>query len=168
MGALFLGAFATVWLMIWAYRTFDRRAGAAALTGAAGMAALGWIYTRYRRHQQNAGSEPDTPEARRTARLFHIVNFGQWIVIVVVGNILANIGLSAWVLPMVMLVVGLHFFPLARLFNAPSRAVTGVALVLVAILYPFLAPNGPADPVGCLCAGAVLWASAIWSMGHDG
>jgi hypothetical protein len=93
---------------------------------------------------------------------------GQWLVILVAGNVLANTGLGAWVLPMAMAVIGIHFFPLARLFRTPSRYVTGATLIAVAVAYPFIAVQGPADPIGCLLAGVVLWASALWSVGHDG
>jgi hypothetical protein len=168
MGALFLGTFGTVWLMVWAYRRFPGHLVPVALIGIAGLGVLSWVYSQYQRHSQGTAQESETAEERRSSRLFHIVNVGQWVVILIVGNVLANIGLGAWVLPMAMAVIGAHFFPLARLFKTPSRIVTGAVLVAVAVVYPFVATRGPADPIGCLLAGVVLWASALWSVWHDG
>jgi hypothetical protein len=31
-------------------------------------------------------------------------------------------------------------------------------------IYPLVAAGGPADPVGCLGAGIILWASAGWAL----
>jgi hypothetical protein len=125
---------------------------------------MAFVYKRYR--QYCAGLEPEQPTAasRRQDRWFHAINAGQWIVILIAGNVLANIGLSAWVIPAVMFIVGLHFVPLARLFGNPKHFVTGGALMLLAAAYPFAAPAGPSDPSGALGAGLILWASALWAV----
>lgn len=63
-----------------------------------------------------------------------------------------------------MLIIGLHFFPLAKAFGNPLLNFTGGALIALAIGYPFIAPGGAANPVGCLGGGVILWASAICSL----
>jgi hypothetical protein len=73
---------------------------------------------------------------------------------------LAEVGLQTWILPMVILVIGLHFFPLARLFGYRLHYGTGAALVLLAATYPFVAADGPASASGPLAAGIILWLSA--------
>lgn len=35
---------------------------------------------------------------------------------------------------------------------------------MLATAYPLLAPQGPRDAVGCLLAGLMLWASALWAV----
>lgn len=94
-------------------------------------------------------------------RTFQWINVVQWFVIAVVGALMSRIGLAMWVLPMAMLVVGLHFFALARVFHTPTRHITGVALVLVPALYPFVAAHRPSDPIGCSVYGIVLWIGAV-------
>jgi len=168
MGALLLGTFGTIWLILWAYRAFGGQMVAIILTASPGIVLLSWIYVQYRRHSRGISAKPESADSQRASKLFHIINVGQWVVILVAGNVLANIGLSAWVLPMAMLVIGVHFFPLARLFRTPSRNVTGTALIAVAVVYPLVSSRGAADPIGCLFAGIVLWASALWSVRHDG
>lgn len=45
--------------------------------------------------------------------MFFALFGGVWIAIFIVGNVLKNLGLQAWFIPAVMLIVGLLFFPLA-------------------------------------------------------
>jgi hypothetical protein len=69
--------------------------------------------------------------------------------------------MGAWVVTAVIFIVGLHFMPLARIFRYAPHYVSGAALILVAVVYPFAAPGGPQDPVGCLAAALILWLSAL-------
>jgi hypothetical protein len=85
------------------------------------------------------------------------------VVIFIGANVLNNIGLGAWDIPFIVLVVGAHFLPLGRLFKRPSHYVTAVAMMLFAAAYPYIA-GGPQSPVGLLGAGLILWASALWGM----
>jgi hypothetical protein len=63
-----------------------------------------------------------------------------------------------------ILVVGLHFLPLARLFAYPPHFVTGASLVALALAYPLLAPSGPRSGLAPLGAGMILWCSAAWAI----
>jgi hypothetical protein len=85
-------------------------------------------------------------------------------VILVVGNILANIGLSRWVLPAAMFIIGIHFLPLAYVFANRYHFITGSGLIVFSMSYPFAASGGASDPVGCLGAGMILWSSALWAI----
>ena len=162
-GAMFLAFFGAMWLEVW-----DWRAGAGlAACAAIALSALGLLavaYRRYRRFAPALAQVPRTPETRRADRIFNIVNAGQWIAIVVLANVLANIGLGAWVLPMAIAVVGLHFVPLAFVFRNPAHHVLAAAMIGFALLYPRLAPGGPADPIGFLGAGLLLWAGVLWAL----
>jgi hypothetical protein len=163
-GALLLGGFGTVWLLLWAYRAFPSNRIPMVAVSALGVGVLAWIYGQWGQATQAAGPITETLEEQRATRVFHLVNVGQWVVILVAGNVLANLGWGVWVLPMAVGVIGLHFFPLAKVLRTPSRYVTGTALLLVAVGYPLLSTRGPEDPVGCLLAGIVLWLSALWGL----
>ena len=158
IGAMFLTFFGGAWIGLWAWRSFEARAAALAAVAAATFGLFAFVYGRYRRHRTALAWEPASAAERRRDRWFHAINAGQWIAILVIGNVLANIGLSAWVIPAAMFIVGLHFLPLARLFGNPPYYVTGGALMLLAAAYPFAAP------AGALGAGAILWASALWGV----
>ena len=40
----------------------------------------------------------------------------------------------------------------------------GGVLMAWALAYPMLLPQGPANPVGCLGAGLILWCGALYSL----
>lgn len=163
IGAMFFIVFGTVLLEVW-----DRRAavGTLAFIGIAllGVALLVTAYGIYRRHAPALARDKATPARKRADRVFHAVNAGQWIVILVLGNIMANKGLGDWVVPMAIFVIGLHFVPLAYVFRNPPHYVTAAALMGFALSYPRLAAGGPLDPVGFLGIGLVLWGSALWAL----
>jgi hypothetical protein len=163
IGAMFFSVFGAILLEVW-----DRRAAAGkavfVLIVLLGAALAGSAWLRYRRHAPALALEAETPERKRAASVFRYVNAGQWGLILVIGNVLANLGLGAWVVPMAIGVIGLHFVPLAHVFRYPPHYLTAAALVGFAILYPRWAPGGPADPVGFLGTGLILWASALWGL----
>lgn len=157
---MFFAVFGGAWCALWAQRTFEHPLPALAAIAVASAVLLGLAYREARKVRAALAAEPETPERRRACRIFRWVNATQWVVILVAGNVLANLGLSRWVVPMGMFVIGLHFFPLARVFASRQHVVIGSALVAIAVAYPLLAPGGPADPVGALAAGVVLWVAA--------
>ena len=162
-GAMFFVVFGAVWLEVWAQRSGAGMPLAAAIVvGALVMLVNAW--RRYRRFAPALAQLRESPERRRTKRIFHLVNIGQWLLILVLGNVLVNIGLGAWVVPMGIAVIGLHFVPLAHAFRYRAHYLTAAAMVVLAALYPLLAAGGPAAPVGFLGAGLILWASAAWAL----
>lgn len=162
-GAMFFAVFGGVWLESWAFQSVKSFA-AEALIAALAVALTVAAYAVYKRHAVELAARPDTPKSRRAKRVFHVVNAMQWILIIVGANVLARDGLDAWIVPMIILVVGLHFLPLAFVFSNRPHYVTGAALVLLGLAYPLLSPAGPTDPIGLLGAGLILWASASWAL----
>jgi hypothetical protein len=161
---MFYFAFGGAWLEYYAFRVVGKHLvvliGIALMT----MALLAAAYRRYRQNHAALAAAVPSPAQQRADRVFNIVNVGQWVVILIAGNVLANLGLSSWIIPCVILIVGLHFLPLAYVFGNPPHYVTGLALVMLSVAYPLLAARGAASPIGCLGAGLILWASAIWAV----
>ena len=58
----------------------------------------------------------------------------------------------------------MHFLPLAGVFGYRPHYLTEAALLLLAVVYPLLAPGGPVSSVGPLGAGGVLWLNAAWAL----
>jgi hypothetical protein len=163
IGAMFFFAFGGLWLTGWALNS--HRGGTWIVPIIVAAAVLcGIARRRYQRHAPALALEKDTPARRRAGRVFNIVNAAQWIVIVGAGIAMRNLGYGIWVIPMAIGVIGLHFFPLAAVFNNPPHYVTGTAMVALAVLYPLLAEGGPASPLGFLGAGIILWLSALWAL----
>lgn len=71
-----------------------------------------------------------------------------------------------FIMPLVALAVGLHFFPLARAFQRPLYYGTGSALCMVAIGVPLLVPpqfqSGARHISGWLLASGVSGATILW------
>jgi hypothetical protein len=127
--------------------------------------------TAWRHFRANKGARDafgSTPRARRIARVFHVVNAGQWVLIFVLANVLNNAGLKAWIVPMVIAIAGAHFLPLALVMRYRAHYVSGVALLTLAVVYPLAAPSGPLSAAGPLGAGLILWASAAYGLTAGG
>jgi hypothetical protein len=164
IGAMFFVGFGALWLAVWSQRAFGLRVASLALIAVVAGLLFALAWRQFQRHRSAREADADSPDRRRASRIFNIVNVTQWVAILVVGNVLANVGLKDWVLVSAILIVGIHFFPLAQAFGNPQLNWTGAALIALAILYPVVAPGGAANPVGCLGAGIILWASAILSL----
>jgi hypothetical protein len=115
---------------------------------------------QYRQNRDAHAAEADSPESRRSGRIFSAVNAIQWAMVFVVATVLARTGHKEWIIPAIILIVGIHFFPLAVAFKVPRHYATGAAMTLLAIFYPLMSSAGPTSPVGCVGAGIILWVSA--------
>lgn len=165
VGALFFIAFGAAWLALGASDFLPRASSVYLLIGAPALVFLvAALRIRHVALTRAGGPIPKTPADKQRDLWFHAVNGGQWVLIFICATILANLGLREWTLPMVIFIIGLHFFPLARLFDAPSHNVSGLALVVIACAYPFVAPGGPTSGLGPVLAGLTLWVSAGWAL----
>jgi hypothetical protein len=163
-GAMFFAVFGGLWLVLWAHAEFPGSLGS--LLAVAALAAL-LMVAAYRVYKANAlglKALAQAPEGRRRARMFNLVNAAQWSVIVVVALVLSQTGHATLILPAAILIIGLHFLPLARLFAYPPHYLTGAAMMVLACVYPLMAPEGPESDVGALGAGLILWLSALWAI----
>lgn len=161
-GALVLALFAVLW----------------AAVAASGLpAALGWpvrigavvvavaiIAATYRRRP---GAVPERVRTlpRDWRRSVGIVNGAQFAVIALVVVVGLTTGVPQIVPPLVALVVGLHFLPLARLFDQPQYTFTAAGLCLAAVLGGLVLLVGPSLEVSRVVVGGVaaltLWATAV-------
>lgn len=73
---------------------------------------------------------------------------------------LMNLHLPTALMPAVVIIVGLHFFPLARGIPVPLYYRTGGALVAAGLVALLLPPSGRAIASG-IAAAVILWLSGI-------
>jgi hypothetical protein len=161
IGATIVGGFGAVWLTIGLVK-----AGiplALALVVVLPVFALIAVLGSVARRRLPKFAVAETPEKRWMMRWFNIVNAGQWVAILLAVNVLRNLHLDAWVIPSIVLIIGAHFLPLARIFRAPQHRMTGIALMLCAILTLAL-PGSIRDVVECVVAGLILWTSAAGAL----
>lgn len=162
IGAMFLSFFGTIWLMLGCLCNSTQYDLAAIVSGAVGLlifsAALR-AAARLRK-QRPSKAEPSLAELRRD-RAFNRINLVQWVVCGLSALALNLMGHSEWIMASIILVVGLHFFPLAKLFQRPSHHVMGTTLVLIALVLPSFVQGGPQSVTLPLATGCVLLAFAL-------
>ena len=151
-GAMFFSLFGGAWFILWAQKFFVAPFVPCLVIGFATLGLLGLVYRAYRFHAPALKAVSETPEKRRQRRSFRMVNVGQWVLLLVITNVLANQGLAQWAIPAAIFIIGAHFIPLARLFSYRPHFLTGAAMMLLAAGYPLLAPAGPGSSVGCVGA----------------
>ncbi len=172
VGALVMGGFGALWSGL----------GVAGL-GAAGGGPLAWTVVvvallivvaqavrLWRAHPKSADTPLDAAgeeRERRRGKLFTWVSAGEGLAILVAVNVVANLGHPEWRNAAVMLVVGLHFFPLAAAFGYRRYVVLGAALTAWTLAFPWLLSGGASDPRGLLGAGLMLFLAAAAAL-RDG
>ena len=168
-GALFFSVFGGAWLVLWLAAT-QRATTANGLPIGFTLLALvftgSWVLRRTKHVlAQTPGTVAAAP-ARREGRLFGIVNAVQWGAVFLAGWLLPRLGLSLYFTPVVALIVGLHFFPLARLFRYRGHYLTGGALLLWALGCLLVVPPPEWQGRVALGTGVILWLSAGYSLGR--
>lgn len=159
-GVLFLSGFGALWFLL-GLAASQRLSLPTACALAAGLAALvaGAVLLR-RRSAALPASRLDPEEQRQAGRTFGRVNAAQWAAIVLIAVVLGRLHLDAYTPAAVTVVVGLHFFPLARLFRSPQHHVTGAALVLWGAVCLLLVPRDVLQSTSAFGTGAILWTAA--------
>ena len=158
---MFLAFFGGVWLALASWANHPGNAlqlGAIALIGAL-LFLLGLLAVQ--RHPDPKASRAHSAAQAREWKRFGMLNGVQWGAITALIAALNIAGRPDWITPGIMLIVGLHFLPLAAMFRYRPHLITGSLLTVLALSYPFLIAGGPASPVGPVCAGLIIWGSAI-------
>ncbi|MER6678765.1 hypothetical protein [Streptomyces sp. NPDC000983] len=106
------------------------------------------------------------PADRR--RRFNQINALQWLLIIAIAVVCARAGTPVLIPPLVAIVVGLHFLPLAAVFEQPRLRVPAVLLVVAGAsgIAVWLA-NGPDEAVRLVVGGIsalCLWGMALWTV----
>jgi hypothetical protein len=156
IGALIFTGFGTLWLFLSLYAR--EQVSAMSLAGLALIAAGLVLAAVYLLGQ--AKRLPRVPDDPRIMKMFHWINAIQWVVCFVLATILGRLHLDAYIVPLISCIVGLHLFPLARLFRYPMHYATGTAMVLWAAGAMIVVPADHVQGITALGAGVILLSSA--------
>jgi len=164
-GALVMSVFGT-W---WAVSGLERSSSPAWAWGVLALVVAAIAVTAIRTLRAHPATSEPLPadlarQQRRASRIFWWTCAAEVAGILVGVNLVANLGHPEWQPVAVMLVVGLHFLPLAAAFRTRAHLVTGVALMGWALAYPALLAGGALTPLGFIVAGAILFASSAWAL----
>jgi hypothetical protein len=159
-GGVFLALFGATWLVGASvlYLSASALALAAIAAGAVGLVA--WALATFRARRLAYAGAPDPAAGRRLRRALIGVNAAQWSLIGLAILVMNVSGHIAWIMPSVIFLVGVHFFPLARIFGYRGYYWTAAGLVLVAVLDVAAGAGGALAAPSLLATGAILWLSA--------
>jgi len=156
IGSIFFSGFGAVWiglaLFIKQMLTVDLTIGIGAGLAALLLTAF-WLLRRSKQF-------PKLPEDKVMSRAFNRVNVMQWIAIGIVSFTFARLHIDAYVLSAITAIVGIHLFPLAKLFRYPLHNFTGAALAAWASASVLFVPVDHLQGVTAIGTGIILWISA--------
>ncbi|WP_369275391.1 hypothetical protein AB5J55_40355 [Streptomyces sp. R11] len=106
------------------------------------------------------------PVGRR--RRFNQINGLQWLLIIAIAVVCSQVGAPVLIPPLIAVVVGLHFLPLAAVFEQPGLRVPAALLIAsgTAGMTVWLTngPDGTVRLVVGLTSALSLWGTAIWTI----
>jgi MFS family permease len=85
--------------------------------------------------------EEENPEDKKQAKWFIIIFITEGVLILVTLNILVNLNMAQYFMPCFALIVGLHFYPLARLFKRTIHYYVAAWIILISIIGIVLTQN---------------------------
>jgi hypothetical protein len=156
IGALFFTGFGGIWLTLALYaREMVTPLSTAVIAAGLGLLfpACFWLFRQSRRF-------PARDENPAVSRAFRRINATQWITIALIAFGFARLHLNVYVISAITAIVGLHLFPLAKLFHYPVHYATAIALVLWAGISLLIAPLDQLQGITAMGTGTLLWLSA--------
>jgi hypothetical protein len=161
IGAIFFACFGTGWLFLGLAAKQIINAATASGT-VAGMLVLLLAAAFLLRRARLWPRVVDDP-AR--GRAFAWINAIQWTAIFIAALSFAKFHMDAYTTSAITAIVGLHLFPLARVFRYPLHYLTGAVLVVWAAASAALLPVAEMQGTTALGTGGILWASAAVTLG---
>jgi len=160
IGSLFFAGFGAIWIGLALYVKQLLTLPNIAFAGMDLVVLVAMAVLLIRRSSEFTKVDED-PAIRRT---FHRINGTQWIAVSLVAFSFARLHLDAYAMCAITAIVGLHFFPLARLFRYRMHHVTGAVLVVWAGLSAALVPVEHLQGISAMGTGIILWVSAFTTL----
>jgi hypothetical protein len=157
IGSIFFAGFGTGWLFL--ALAAKQRISFATVSGVLlGMLILLLAALYLLRQSRRWPRVPDDPAVRHA---FAWINAVQWIAVAIVAFTLGRAHLGEYATSAITAIIGLHLFPLARLFRYPLHYGTGTVLVVWAVASAVFVPVGQMQGTAALGTGIILWLSAV-------
>jgi len=96
--------------------------------------AIGGIFLKYALSLPETLSQEDEAESKRIWVWFGIIFGIEFLLIAISSTLLSTFQRDVFIAPAIALIVGIHFFPLARLFRVPVFSMTGELLSVLALV----------------------------------
>lgn len=161
IGALVISLFGAYWVAAWTVLIFGYSLPILSLV--IGLMLLLSIVSIHKWLVARSGFEQS-----KTGEVFKSSHRKFWVVVAVEGVLISllvqklrTLGYYQWIPAGIIFIVGLHFLPLSIIFRFRFYLYTGVVLILTAIAFPLMSPQGPASVNMLLCSGLVLWGTSL-------
>ena len=86
----------------------------------------------------NQFKEEETPEDKKRDKWFIVIFITEGLAILIARNVLVNINMVQLFVPCLALIVGLHFYPLAKLFKRTIHYYVGSWITIISIIGIFM------------------------------
>ena len=163
IGSFFLSIFGAVWLAAWCVNSPGMGKGALFIIAAVSVTLLVFSVRLYLRNGAAYLAYRKSVDGKRSSIVLGVVNGLQWVFIFLLAAVLPK-ALAHWFIPGVILIVGLHFIPLAFALRYRPYLYAAAAFILLAASCPWLASVSPESPLGALGAGVILWLTALYQL----
>ena len=155
-GVIVVAAFGALWLLLALYAM--QMLSAATVAGVVlGLAALVAAAAQLFREAKKWPRVPDDPAV---GRAFGWINAGQWIAVALVAFTLTRLRLDVYIPSAITAIVGLHMFPLGRIFRYPAHYRAGAIMLAWAVASVVFVPVDDLQGIAALGTGMILWLSA--------
>lgn len=161
IGATFFAAFGALWLFLSLYAR--QELNPATIAGI--FFGLALLLLAIFQLVRESSRFPRVPSDPAQGRAFTWINAIQWLAVCIVAFGCAKLHLETYVISAITFIVGVHMFPLARLFRYPLHNVTGAALVIWAAATVALVPAEQLQGITSMGTGVILWLSAAATLG---
>jgi hypothetical protein len=157
IGSMFFAGFGAVWLLL--ALAAKQWIGFATVSGV--MLGMSILFLAALYLLRLSKRWPRVPDDSAIGRAFGWINAIQWTAVAIVAVSFTKLHIDAYVISAIAAIVGLHMFPLARLFHYPLHYGTGTLLVVWAVASATLAPVEQMQGTAALGTGIILWLSAV-------
>jgi hypothetical protein len=107
---------------------------------------------------------PRVPDDPAVGRAFAWINAIQWIAVAAMAFTLARLHLDAYIPSAITAIVGLHMFPLGRIFHYPAHYRAGAILLAWALASVVFVPVDDLQGITAFGTGLILWLSAALTL----
>jgi hypothetical protein len=103
---------------------------------------------------------PRVPDDPAVGRAFAWINAIQWIAVAVLAYTLTRLNRTVYIPSAITAIVGLHMFPLGRIFHYPAHYRAGAIMLAWAVASVVFVPVEELQGIAALGTGVILWISA--------
>lgn len=125
-----------------------------------------WAILRILAFRHLLSSAADLQHWRTSRKFLWIDSVVEWVLVGVGTFLLSRIGRYDLIPQLFGLIIGLHFFPIAKVFQLPRYYWVGATMIAGEISSLFIPRGDIRNIIGCACIGLTLWINGLIILSH--